>query len=366
LALLSKESAVVFLPLLLLGDYARGKWKTRLRYALIGGITLVYLGVLWKAQGGRFGQVTISQLDNPLAVIPAQWRILNSLRVAWKYAALHFYPAKLSCDYSFNTIPIYLDWRHTLPALLATLAAVGGGWVTQANQYGRWLAVALLGIFGLTLLLPSFAERLMRPLVSAGNRLSEFAQADGQQVRASSSFLLGIATGLLWAPCAGPILGLVLTGAALRGASVGTTLLLVAYAAGAATSLAVALLIGGRVFAAMKRSLGAGEWIRRGIGAAMLLGVVAISLGLDTGVLARVSTVATGGIEQKLVDRLCSQQEWLSLPYGMFEQPLIGTVERLSPMHSHAETQAEGALSSLAASGLLPHSSSAWPSSRVP
>ncbi|SAL64501.1 cytochrome c biogenesis protein transmembrane region [Caballeronia udeis] len=189
-------------------------------------------------------------------------------------------------------------------AAVATLAAVGGGWVTQANQYGRWLAVALLGIFGLTLLLPSFAERLMRPFVSAGNRLSQFAQADGQQVRASSSFLLGIATGLLWAPCAGPILGLVLTGAALRGASVGTTLLLVAYAAGAATSLAVALLIGGRVFAAMKRSLGAGEWIRRGIGAAMLLGVVAISLGLDTGVLARVSTIATGGIEQKLVDRL--------------------------------------------------------------
>lgn len=188
-------------------------------------------------------------------------------------------------------------------AAVATLAAVGGGWVTQANQYGRWLAVALLGVFGLTLLLPSFAERVMRPFVSAGNRLTEFAQADGQQVRAGSSFLLGIATGLLWAPCAGPILGLVLTGAALRGASVGTTLLLAAYAAGAATSLAVALLIGGRVFAAMKRSLGAGEWIRRGIGAAMLLGVVAITLGLDTGVLARVSTVATGGLEQKLVDR---------------------------------------------------------------
>jgi cytochrome c biogenesis protein CcdA/thiol-disulfide isomerase/thioredoxin len=189
-------------------------------------------------------------------------------------------------------------------ALVATLAAVGGGWVTQANQYGRWLAIALLAVFGLTLLLPRFADHLMRPFVSAGNRLSNFAQADGQQVRAGSSFLLGIATGLLWAPCAGPILGLVLTGAALRGASVGTTLLLAAYAAGAATSLAVALLIGGRVFTAMKRSLGAGEWIRRGIGAAMLLGVVAISLGLDTGVLARVSTVATGGLEQRLVDKL--------------------------------------------------------------
>ncbi|ASW01468.1 cytochrome c biogenesis protein DipZ [Paraburkholderia aromaticivorans] len=188
-------------------------------------------------------------------------------------------------------------------ALVATLAAVGGGWVTQANQYGRWLAIALLAIFGLTLLFPRFADHLMRPLVSAGNRLSSFAQADGQQIRAGSSFLLGVATGLLWAPCAGPILGLVLTGAALRGASVGTTLLLAAYAAGAATSLAVALLIGGKVFAAMKRSLGAGEWIRRGIGVAMLSGVVAIALGIDTGVLARVSTLATGGLEQKLVDR---------------------------------------------------------------
>ncbi|MEA3087419.1 MAG: hypothetical protein QOC89_5116 [Paraburkholderia sp.] len=188
-------------------------------------------------------------------------------------------------------------------ALVATLAAVGGGWATQANQYGRWLAIALLAVFGLSLLFPRFADHLMRPLVSAGNRLSNFAQTDGQQGRPGSSFLLGIATGLLWAPCAGPILGLVLTGAALRGASVGTTLLLVAYAAGAATSLAVALLIGGRLFTAMKRSLGAGEWIRRGIGAAMLCGVVAIALGLDTGVLTRISTVATGGIEQKLVDK---------------------------------------------------------------
>ncbi|BCQ25467.1 redoxin domain-containing protein [Caballeronia sp. NK8] len=192
-------------------------------------------------------------------------------------------------------------------AAVATLAAVGGGWVTQANQYGRWAAIALLAIFGLTLLLPSLAERVMHPLVSAGNRLTAFAQRGDGKTSAGGSFMLGIATGLLWAPCAGPILGLVLTGAALNGASAGTTLLLLAYALGAATSLAVALLIGGRVFAAMKRSLGAGEWVRRGIGAAMLVGVVAIGFGLDTGVLARVSTVATSGIEQQLVDHLSNR-----------------------------------------------------------
>jgi hypothetical protein len=72
--------------------------------------------------------------------------------------------------------------------------------------------------------------------------------------------------------------------------------------------------------------------------------------------------------QQKLVDRLCSQQKFVSLPFenGMFEQPLIGTVERLSPMHSHTETKAESALSRPAASGVLPHSSGAWPSPRVP
>jgi hypothetical protein len=48
----------------------------------------------------------------------------------------------------------------------------------------------------------------------------------------------------------------------------------------------------------MKRSIGTGEWIRRGLGAAMLAGVAAIALGLDTGLLARLSTASTGGIEQ--------------------------------------------------------------------
>ncbi|WP_160109066.1 cytochrome c biogenesis protein DipZ [Pseudomonas izuensis] len=191
-------------------------------------------------------------------------------------------------------------------AFVATLAAVGGGWVVQLNQYGRWLALVFVALFGLTLLLPQLAERLTRPLVAAGSRLSEAAGADARP-RPGASFLIGVATGLLWAPCAGPILGLLLTGAALQGASIATTLLLLAYAAGAATSLAVALLLGGKVFAAMKRSIGAGEWLRRGLGAAMLAGVAAIALGLDTGVLARFSTASTGGIEQALVEQLAGK-----------------------------------------------------------
>ncbi len=88
LALLSKESAAAFLPLVLVGDYARARWKPALRYARLAGLTTIYLGVLWKVQGGRFGQRGIAPLDNPLAALPAGWRILNAIRVGWKYLAL--------------------------------------------------------------------------------------------------------------------------------------------------------------------------------------------------------------------------------------------------------------------------------------
>ena len=141
LALLSKESAVVFLPLILAGDYARGKWKPRVPYALMTAMTLLYLAVLWKVQGGHLGRASISLLDNPLANLPAGWRILNALRVGWKYVALHFYPAKLSCDYSFNAIPVYRDWRHTLPALFAALVVVAG-WIAAIGKRKSALIVA--------------------------------------------------------------------------------------------------------------------------------------------------------------------------------------------------------------------------------
>ncbi|WP_095131617.1 cytochrome c biogenesis protein DipZ [Pseudomonas sp. Irchel s3h14] len=218
---------------------------------------------------------------------------------------LPFVFARTGQPFMKNGLPLLAGMALTF-ALVASLAAVGGGWVVQVNQYGRWLALLFVALFGLTLLLPQLAERLTRPLVAAGSRLSEAAGADPRP-RPGASFLIGVATGLLWAPCAGPILGLLLTGAALQGASIATTLLLLAYAAGAATSLAVALLLGGKVFAAMKRSIGAGEWLRRGLGAAMLAGVAAIASGLDTGILARISTASTGGIEQALVGRLVGQ-----------------------------------------------------------
>jgi len=211
---------------------------------------------------------------------------------------LPFVFARADRPFARNGLPMLLGMALTF-ALVATLAAVGGGWAVRANQYGRIVALVVLALLGLTLLSTRLAEWMTRPFVALGNRLSQRSDAEGSVWSAAG---LGIATGLLWAPCAGPILGLLLTGAALNGASVQTTLLLLTYAAGAATSLALALLIGGQVFALMKRSLGAGEWVRRALGVLVLAGVAAIALGLDTGLLTRVALANTGGLEQKLLD----------------------------------------------------------------
>ena len=187
-------------------------------------------------------------------------------------------------------------------ALVATLAAIGGGWAVEANRFGRIVALALLALFGIALLFPSIADRLTRPLVRLGSDLSQ--RADMGAAGVLSSLLLGIATGLLWAPCAGPILGLILTTAALEGASLGTSLLLFAYAAGAATSLGLTLFAGGRLFRAMKKSLGVSEWIRRALGLLVLIAVAAIALGFDTGFLTRVSLSGTNAVEQRLLDKI--------------------------------------------------------------
>jgi len=213
---------------------------------------------------------------------------------------LPFVFARADRPFRSHGLPMLLGMALAFSAI-ATLAAVGGGWVVTLNEYGRSAAIALLAVFGVTLLFPSVADRMSRPLVALGLRLSEPAPG---KASVFSPLLLGVGTGLLWAPCAGPILGLILTGAALNGASVGTSLLLLAYAAGACTSLAAALLFGGRVFSAMKGSLHAGEWMRRVAGVAVLVGVGAIASGLDTGLLSRLSAGTTSALEQALVNRL--------------------------------------------------------------
>ena len=115
-------------------------------------------------------------------------------------------------DQSFRRsgLPVLLGMAATF-TLLASLAAVGGAWLVAVNQYGRYVAILLLLLLGMALIFPALSERLTRPLVALGGRLQQHAD---QQGNLKGALLLGVAVGFLWTPCAGPILGLVLAGAA--------------------------------------------------------------------------------------------------------------------------------------------------------
>jgi cytochrome c biogenesis protein CcdA/thiol-disulfide isomerase/thioredoxin len=213
---------------------------------------------------------------------------------------LPFVFARAEQPFRRSGLPLLTGMALTF-ALVAVAAAFGGHWVVRLNQGGRYVAMLVFLLLGVSLLFPSLAEALTRPLVRAGSRLQGSPSAESG---VGKSFVLGVSTGLLWAPCAGPILGLILTGAALQGPGTRSSFLLLSFALGAATSLGAALFAGNRVFSAMKRSLSLEVWIRRGLGAAVIVGVAAIALGWDTNLLTRFSFVNTAKAEVHLINAL--------------------------------------------------------------
>ncbi len=239
---------------------------------------------------------------------------------------LPFIFARSEQSFRRTGLPILLGMAATF-TVLASFAAVGGAWLIAVNQYGRYAAMGLLLLLGLALIFPALSDRLMRPFVSLGGRLQQRAE---QQSSIKGSLLLGVAVGFLWAPCAGPILGLVLAGAALHGANLYSAILLLVFAAGAATSLGFALLAGGRVFSLMKRGLGAEEWVRRGLGIAVVVGVVVIALGWDTRFLAQFSFFNTANTEQKLIAQLAKPTTVSNKNNVQTAPPLLGATQWLN------------------------------------
>src|SRR5471030_3237393 len=83
---------------------------------------------------------------------------------------LPFVFARADQPFRRSGLPLLAGMAITF-TLVASLATVAGDWIVRANQYGRWIAMVLFAIFGLTLLFPSLADRISQPFVRLGARL---------------------------------------------------------------------------------------------------------------------------------------------------------------------------------------------------
>jgi cytochrome c biogenesis protein CcdA/thiol-disulfide isomerase/thioredoxin len=186
-------------------------------------------------------------------------------------------------------------------ALISSLAVVSSEWVIQASNGGRHIALIVMTLFALSLISARIGDWLSRPFVLLGNRLDPDTQSKSGPLK---SIMLGVATGLLWAPCAGPILGVILTGAMLQGANAQTSLLLLAYGAGSALSLGVLIFAGRGLVNRLKPSIPFTGWLRRGAGVAVLAAAAVIATGTDNLLLAKTSSEGVASIEKGVLENV--------------------------------------------------------------
>lgn len=166
----------------------------------------------------------------------------------------------------------------TLVAMVVTAASK---WIASATIIGRWVALTILAIAALALIFPPFAQRIAGPAVSAGNILNT---RSGQTRGMGSAFLAGLAVGLLWSPCAGPILGAIFSINIAGHSAIATGALLAAYGSGCALMLGLLIMGGKALMAPLRAKSALMARLRQGAGVMMLAAVVFNATGMTSAV----------------------------------------------------------------------------------
>ena len=156
-----------------------------------------------------------------------------------------------------------LSFTFATVALVYVIAALG-----LPDDLLRKLAIIVLIAFGLTLIAPPLAARLegwISGLTARGNG----PRAGGESFW--SGILVGLSLGLVYAPCAGPILAGVITVSASQSFSAGRLAVALSYGLGSAAVLYLLMLGGRRAIAPLAR---------RGGSFQIAMGAVMIAVGL--------------------------------------------------------------------------------------
>ena len=167
-----------------------------------------------------------------------------------------------------------------------------------------WLGVALLGLLSVGLLIPKFGEVIERPFARLG--ASRYANEGG-------GFVLGLSLGLVFVPCAGPVLTAISVAAAHHRA--GPTSLLVAlfYAVGVTVPLLVLALVAQRATTSWSSLRNHLPTVRKVSG--VVLGVATLAIAFNwLGSLQRDVPGYTSALEDHIesTDSACIQLQHLS------------------------------------------------------
>ena len=163
-------------------------------------------------------------------------------------------------------------------ALSFTFATVGLVYVLDAvglpNGFARDLAIVVLFAFGISLLVPPIGDRIE---ALASGLAPGPARFRGEGF--GSGLVVGTSLGLVYAPCAGPILAGVIVVSAAQDFTAGRLAVALSYAVGSAIVLYL-LLLGGRRFA--QRLNPVRGRVQMALGAVMVLVAIAMTANLDT------------------------------------------------------------------------------------
>jgi cytochrome c biogenesis protein CcdA/thiol-disulfide isomerase/thioredoxin len=143
----------------------------------------------------------------------------------------------------------------------------------------RDAGIVIIALAGISLLVPE----VLQPVELALGRVAQLGARVQNEPRRGigGGFLLGIGLGLVWTPCAGPILATVVTLAATNQVSAGATAVVIAYAVGAAIPM-LGIAYGGRwLVSRLRRVSRYAGLVQRGFGVVMLLIALALATGAD-------------------------------------------------------------------------------------
>jgi cytochrome c biogenesis protein CcdA/thiol-disulfide isomerase/thioredoxin len=135
----------------------------------------------------------------------------------------------------------------------------------------RNLAIAVIVLVGLSLVWPRLGELLGRPFYAIARR---------RPSDTSGGFVLGLSLGLLFTPCAGPVIAAVATVAATQSLSVEAFLITLAYGIGAGVVL-LGVALGARRGMSLGPVRAHAPAIRRALGVAVLAVAVLMVYGVD-------------------------------------------------------------------------------------